>query len=135
MVAGHAGMPPGQERTLVKDIAFTAYPAKDVAALRDFYATHLGLKFTGPFAEEGVLKYDEAQVGSGWFAVMTEQWLTISPCAGLAFEVDDVEKTLAELRANGVEVENVYDTGVCKLASFNDPEGNKVTLHQMTVPH
>lgn len=120
---------------MVKDIAFTAYPAKDVAALRDFYAQHLGLKFTGPFAEDGVLKYDEAQVGSGWFAVMTEQWLEISPCAGLAFEVDDVVKTLDDLRTKGVDVEDVYETPVCKLASFNDPEGNKVTLHQMTVPH
>ena len=58
---------------MVKDIAFTAYPAKDVAALRDFYAGTLGLTFTAPFAEDGVLKYDETQVGNGWFAVMTSE--------------------------------------------------------------
>jgi predicted enzyme related to lactoylglutathione lyase len=120
---------------MVKDIAFTAYPAKDVGALRDFYAANLGLKFTAPFAEDGVLKYDEAQVGSGWFAVMTTEWAEVAPSSGLAFEVDDIEKTVADLRAKGIEVGNVYDTSVCKLSSFNDPEGNKVTLHQVTVPH
>lgn len=120
---------------MVKDIAFTAYPAKDVAALRDFYAANLGLKFSAPFAEDGVLKYDEAQVGSAWFAVMTTDWAEITPSGGLAFEVDDLEKTVADLRAKGIEVGNVYETPVCKLSSFNDPEGNKVTLHQITVPH
>lgn len=120
---------------MVKDIAFSAYPAQDVKALRDFYADTLGLKFTGPFAEDGVLKYDEAQVGNAWFSVMTREWLEISPSAGVAFEVDDIEKTVEELRSKGLQIENIYDTSVCKLASFNDPEGNKVTLHQVTVPH
>lgn len=120
---------------MIREIAFTAYPAQDVEALRRFYAEALGLKFTGPFAEDGVLKYDEAQVGSGWFAIMTADWADIAPVGGLAFEVDDIEKTIAELKRKNVEVGNVYDTSVCKMSSFNDPEGNKVTLHQMTVPH
>jgi predicted enzyme related to lactoylglutathione lyase len=120
---------------MVKEIAFSAYPAKDVEALRRFYTDALGLKFTGPFAEDGVLKYDEAQVGNGWFSVMTTDWAEVAPSGGVAFEVDDIEKTAAELRAKGVEIENIYDTPVCRLTSFNDPEGNKVTLHQTTVPH
>ncbi len=120
---------------MVKDIAFIAYPAKDVSALRDFYARALGLKFTGAFEEGGILKYDEAPIGGGWFSVMTTEWAEISPVGGLALEVDDIEKTIAELKAKDIEVSDVYDTSVCKLSSFNDPEGNKVTLHQVTVPH
>ncbi|MFN2448493.1 MAG: VOC family protein [Candidatus Baltobacteraceae bacterium] len=120
---------------MIKDIAFTAYPAKNVAALRDFYRDALGLTFSAAFEEDGVLKYDEARVGSGWFAVMTVEWLEIAPCAGLAFEVDDLEQTMAALKAKGVEPEGAYDTPVCRLSSFNDPEGNKVTLHQTTVAH
>lgn len=120
---------------MVKDIAFTAYPAKDVASLRAFYTDTLGLKFGTPFSEEGVEKYVDAQVGGGWFAIMTADWAEIAPVGGLAFEVDDIEKTVEDLKAKDVEVGNIYDTSVCKLSSFNDPEGNKVTLHQMTVPH
>ncbi len=120
---------------MVKDIAFNAYPAKDVQALRTFYTDALGLKFSGPFEEEGVLKYDEAQVGNGWFSVMTRDWLEVSPTAGVAFEVDDIDKTASDLRGKGVQIEDIYDTPVCRLTSFIDPEGNKVTLHQVTVPH
>lgn len=120
---------------MVKDIAFNAYPAKDVAALRKFYTDTLGLKFTGQFEEDGVLKYDEAQVGNGWFSVMTTEWAEISPTAGVAFEVDDIERTVADLRSKDVQIENIYDTPVCRITAFYDPEGNKVTLHQSTVPH
>ena len=120
---------------MVKDIAFTAYPAKDVAALRDFYARTLGFTFTAPFDEGGVLKYDEAQVGSAWFAVMTTEWIGETRAANIAFEVDDLDKTLADLRGAGVDTGEVHETPVCKLGSFTDPEGNTVTLHQTTVPH
>jgi predicted enzyme related to lactoylglutathione lyase len=120
---------------MVKDIAFTAYPANDVKALRDFYATTLGLNFTGAFEQDGALKYDEAQVGNSWFAVMTTDWAEITPGGGLAFEVDDIEKTAEALKARDIAIENIYDTPVCRLTSFRDPEGNKVTLHQTTVAH
>ena len=120
---------------MVKDIAFSSYAAKDVAALRKFYADNLGLKFTGPFEQDGVLKYDEAQVGNSWFSVLTEEWHGIKPSGGVMFEVDDIERTVSDLRGKGLTVEEIYDTPVCRLTSFNDPEGNKVSLHQITVPH
>lgn len=120
---------------MIKDIAFSAYPAKDVKALRDFYRDVLGLNFTGPFEQDGVLKYDEAHIGSGWFSVMTAEWAEVHPVGGVAFEVDDIEKTAEALRAKGLDIERIYDTPVCRMSSFNDPEGNKVTLHQITVPH
>ncbi len=110
-------------------------PPKTWNACADFYSEALGFEFSGPFSEEGVLKYDEAHIGSGWFAVMTTDWLEVTPCAGVAFEVDDIERTAADLRAKNVEIENIYDTPVCRITSFTDPEGNKVTLHQTTVPH
>ena len=44
---------------MIKEIAFTVYPAKDVAGLRKWYEDKLGLKFTGPYEEEGVEKYNE----------------------------------------------------------------------------
>jgi predicted enzyme related to lactoylglutathione lyase len=120
---------------MVKEIAFTAYPAKDVQALREFYTRVLGLQFTAPFSEDGVLKYDEAQVGSGWFALMTTDWIGDTRATSIAFEVDNIEKSFADLRASGIQVDDVHHTPVCKLGSFTDPEGNKVTLHETTVPH
>ncbi len=122
---------------MIKEIAYTAYPAKDVAALRKWYENTLGIRFSGPFEEDGVERYNEADVGGGYFSVMWDQWMQIDPgtASGIVFEVDDIDKTIADLRAKGVEVEDPYATPVCKVASFNDLEGNKVSLHQRTAPY
>lgn len=121
---------------MVKEVAFTAYPAKDVRALREFYEQKLGLTFAEPFGEGGKEQYAEAVIGNNTcFAVMTVDWLGVSPCAGVVFEVDDIERTHADLKGQGIEIEDIYDTPVCRLCSFPDPEGNKVSLHQSTVPH
>ncbi len=122
---------------MIKDIAFTAYPSANVKATREWYERHLGLRFSGAFEEDGVEKYNEALVGGGCFSLMTHEWLQTAPGsgAGVAFEVDDIEKAAAGLRDAGIEVESIYETPVCKITSLRDPEGNKVTLHQITVPH
>jgi len=119
---------------LVEDIAFTAYPAKDVAALASFYTEHLGLLFGNQYAEEGVELYCEAKIGSGYFALMTTNWMGVAAgsCASIAFEVADIEIAFEKLRKSGVATEEIHVTPVCKLGSFRDLEGNKVTLHQAT---
>lgn len=122
---------------MLKDIAFVAYPSKSVQSTREWYEKTLGMKFNGPYAEDGVEKYNEAPVGSGTFSLMTHEWIEREPGTGcgVAFEVANMDDALAQLRAKGVEVADPYETPVCKVASFSDPEGNKVTLHQVTVPH
>src|ERR1700722_15400811 len=121
---------------MIKEIAFTVYPAKDVAGLRKWYEDKLGLKFTGPYEEEGVEKYNESTIGGGAFSVMTTQWADRDPgsASGIVFEVDDIDKSIVDLRGKGIEVEDAYETPVCKSSSFVDGEGNKVSYHQVTVP-
>lgn len=122
---------------MIKEIAFTAYPAKDVAGLRKWYEEKLGLKFSGPFEENGVEKYNETNVGGGYFSVLTHEWADREPgsASGIVFEVDNIDDVIADLRKKGIAVEDPYATPVCKIASFDDLEGNKVSLHQVTVPH
>jgi predicted enzyme related to lactoylglutathione lyase len=124
-------------KQMIKEIAFTAYPAKDVAGLRKWYQEKLGLKFNAPFEEDGVEKYNEANVGGGYFSVLTHEWADREPgsASGVVFEVDNIDDTVKDLRSKGIEVEDPYETPVCKITSFNDLEGNKVSLHQVTVPH
>ena len=122
---------------MIKDIAFTVYPAKDVKALADFYTNELGLNLTNKFEEDGKLQYAEYTVGSGYFGVMTAQWMDREPgsASGIAFEVDNLENWLKTLSGKGIKTEDPYDTPVCRVSSIFDPEGNKVTFHQITVPH
>jgi predicted enzyme related to lactoylglutathione lyase len=122
---------------VIKEIAFTAYPVKDVAKLRKWYEDTLGLTFDGPYVEDGVEKYNQANVGGGYFSLMAHEWMEREPgsASGVVFEVDDIDATVADLRAKGVDASDVYTTPVCKISSFDDAEGNKVSLHQITVPH
>lgn len=122
---------------MVKDIAFSAYPAKDVAKLRAFYVETLGVPFDEPMEFDGVAGYAEAKVGDGYFSLLLDEWLDrpAGSGAGVAFEVEDLEKLSADLTSKGIAVSEPMVFPVCKLANFQDPEGNKVTLHQTTVPH
>lgn len=122
---------------MIKEIAFTAYPANDVTGLRKWYEEKLGLTFSGPYEEDGVEKYNEAKVGDGYFSILWQGWADRDPgsASGVVFEVDDIEDTIADLRKKGIQAEDPYDTPVCRISSFEDLEGNKVSLHQITVPH
>jgi predicted enzyme related to lactoylglutathione lyase len=122
---------------VIKEIAFSAYPAADVRKLHEFYTKTLGVPLGEPMEFDGVAGYAEGKVGEGYFALLLDEWLDRpkGSGAGVAFEVDDLDKMSAELRAKGIEVSEPMVFPVCKLANFTDPEGNKVTLHQTTVPH
>jgi predicted enzyme related to lactoylglutathione lyase len=122
---------------MIKEIAFTAYPSNNVESTRKWYEEKLGLRFSAPYSEEGIEKYNEAQVGNGYFSVITSEWAGREPgtAGGVVFEVDDIEAAAKTLRDQGVIVEDIYDTPVCRITSFSDPEGNKISLHQITVPH
>ena len=119
---------------MIKSIAFTAYPSNNVKSTREWYEKMLGLKFSGAFEEEGVELYNEANVGPDCFALMTTKWIDreAGSGVGVSFEVDDIEATAKALRDAGVRVDDIYTTPVCKVTSFEDPEGNKVTLHEST---
>lgn len=56
---------------------------------------------------------------------------------GLALlHVEDVAAARAELEAKDVEfVGETFDTGVCHMAFFRDPDGNELVLHKRYAPN
>ncbi len=53
----------------------------------------------------------------------------------LALHVDDVAAAREELEGKGVEfLGETFDTGVCHMAFFNDPDGNDLMLHHRYSP-
>lgn len=121
---------------MIKEIAFTAYPCRDVKATREWYEEMLGLKFAGPYVEDGIEKYNEAHIGAGCFSLMSHEWLdnAAGRAVGITFEVDDLDKTVTTLRSKGVEVTEIVELPGCKQATLYDREGNRITLHQRTRP-
>lgn len=116
---------------MITSIAFTVYPVTDIARARRFYETDLGLT-VARFLDVWV-EYD---LPGGCFAITTIAECG-SPSAGaggsIAFEVDDVDALVAQLRAKGVPIKlEPFDTPVCRVAVVLDPEGNAVMLHKVT---
>lgn len=117
---------------MIRDIAYVAYPSNDVAGTRAWYEETLGLKFAGPYVENGIEKYNEAHLGNACFSLMASEWVERAPgsSAGVVFEVDDIVEAVRSLRARGVNVGEMFEGPVCRQTTLEDPEGNKVTLHE-----
>ncbi len=55
--------------------------------------------------------------------------------AHIALHVEDVATARAELEEKGIEfIGETFDTGVCHMAFFNDPDGNDLMLHHRYSP-
>jgi catechol 2,3-dioxygenase-like lactoylglutathione lyase family enzyme len=103
-------------------------PSQDTERSRRFYVETLGLR---PDERSS----NEFWVGDTCFAIWEPaRWGgEFEPQRnGIALlRVDDVEKARAELQAKGVEFEGeTVDTGVCHMATFFDPDGNRLILHR-----
>jgi predicted enzyme related to lactoylglutathione lyase len=114
---------------MITSIAFTAYPVSDMARARAFYEQALGLA-PGELYSDRWTEYD---LGDTAFAITTVDMGHPPGTKGalVAFEVDDLDATMADLKAKSVPiVRDVFDTPVCRMAVIEDPDGNHVTIHK-----
>ncbi|MBU8977898.1 MULTISPECIES: VOC family protein [unclassified Lysobacter] len=119
---------------MLKKIAFTMYPVTDVARARAFYEQTLGLKH-GSLGEQGGQYWIEYDLpGGGCLALTNATQSKPSEAAGgtVAFEVDDLDALIADLKGKGVAFRtDIIDTPVCRMAVCADSEGNALLLHQL----
>jgi catechol 2,3-dioxygenase-like lactoylglutathione lyase family enzyme len=120
----------------VEHVDFISVPVSDLERATGWYRDTLGLPQTGEggFPEfklgDNVFLYliDPKSIGGGEFRHPHG-----SP---IALRVADVAETRQELESRGVEfAEETYDTGVCHMAPFADPDGNRFMLHRRYAPH
>ena len=116
----------------MNDLDFVAVPSTDSDRTRAFYVDTLGLR------PDDSAKY-EFWVGETCFGIWEPARMgrEFAPQknAHLAINVDDVEAARAELQAKGVEFAgDTFDTGVCHMALFTDPDGNDLMLHHRYAP-
>ena len=118
----------------VTSIAFTAYPGQDVQKLLEFYRDCLGLRVDRAHPDEQQARFVEFDLGNDhWFSLVPADFLgrPAGSGAGVVFEVDDIDAALERVRKGAKSAdEKAADYGHCRMASFEDPEGNKAALHQ-----
>jgi catechol 2,3-dioxygenase-like lactoylglutathione lyase family enzyme len=97
----------------------TRLPAQDLARARAFYAEKLGLE---PLEERpGGLRY---QCGSGRFSLFQSTGAASGSHTQMAFEVDDLQAVVSELRRRGVVFEEVDVPGFRTVDGIAEIEGN-----------
>ena len=97
----------------------TRLPVQDLDRARAFYSQKLGLE---PIEErEGGLRY---QCASGVFALFASTGVASGEHTQMAFEVDDVESVVAELRGRGVVFEEVDVPGLKTVEGIAEIDGN-----------
>ncbi len=81
----------------------------------------------------------EYEAGNVTLAVMTphthDYEFTPLPVGTVALRVPDVADAKAKLEAAGVQVNEMWDSGVCHGAGFCDPAGNPILLHHRYAPY
>jgi len=116
---------------------FITVPVTDVERSTKFYAQSLGL----PWINEGSQQWPEFQLGENLSLYLMDptnigQEFRGPHTAHIALRVPDVAESRRELEAGGVEFEGeIFDTGVCHMAFFKDPDGNQLMLHRRYAPH
>ena len=116
----------------IEQADFVAVPSTDWERTRAFYVDTLGWR-----ADERAQA--EFWVGEQCFAIWEPERMggTFEPQrnAHIAFHVDDIDAARADLAAKGVEfLGETFDTGVCRMAPFRDPDGNDLMLHSRYAP-
>ena len=121
---------------IVERTDFISVPVTDMERAKRFYAETLGI----PFAIDDS-SFPEFQLGENvsLYLIQMEnigQQFTAPHTAHIALRVPDVAESRRELEERGVEFEGeIFDTGVCHMAFFKDPDGNSLMLHRRYAPH
>jgi predicted enzyme related to lactoylglutathione lyase len=117
----------------ISAIAFTGYPVTDVPRARAFYEGVLRLQVSVQFEHEG-RRWIEYDIGPGTLAISdmsADTWKPSRDGPSVALEVVDFEAAIAALRAAGTTfLVEPMDTGVCRMAIVQDPDGNALAFHQ-----
>ena len=109
---------------------FVSVPVTDLERSTRWYAETLGLEQTG----HG--RWPEFRLGENVFLYLIDptnigQQFEGPHTSAIALRVPDVHEAKQALEAGGVEFDgDVFDTGVCHLAQFRDPDGNALMLHR-----
>ena len=115
---------------------FIGVNVRDRGRASDFYGETLGLK-RNPLASEDWPEFEAENVGLVLSTPEQKGGGGYQPEYGVAFRVADVSQAMQRLSAGGVEFEfpEPYDSGVCQMAFFEDPEGNGLMLHHRYAPY
>jgi predicted enzyme related to lactoylglutathione lyase len=120
---------------LVTGVDFVTVPTADLERAAEFYGNTLGLRRSAYRPERG---FAEFETGNLTLGVITPEHMGLEHHTNrnaIALHVEDIEAARAQLEAAGVSFfGDTFDTGVCHMAFFADPDDNALMLHHRYAP-
>jgi|SRR3954452_23949642 catechol 2,3-dioxygenase-like lactoylglutathione lyase family enzyme len=117
----------------VEELDFILLPTRDLERARAFYSETLGLPI-----DTDSPRWVEVLAGGVTLALWDPEsmGMPFAPTPNpVALRVPDVAAARAELAAAGVKFDgDIIDSGVCHMANFADPDGNRLMLHRRYAP-
>jgi catechol 2,3-dioxygenase-like lactoylglutathione lyase family enzyme len=117
----------------IQNVDFVGIPSQDAERSRRFYGEVLGLRRD---------EHSESEFWAGDTCIATYEperlGFPFGPMqnGSIAFRVDDVAAARAELEARGVTFDgDVFESKVCHMTTFHDPDGNELMLHRRFAPY
>jgi len=123
---------------MIKGLAHVCFHAADLAASEAFYCGKLGLRHAFDFLRDSGEKFGVYLHAGGRTFIELFAGKLAAPAEGqpyrhMCLEVDDINKTVAELRGRGVEVTDPkLGSDQSWQAWLADPDGNRIELHCYT---
>jgi len=110
---------------------FVSVAVTDLERAKEFYGDKLGLRRN----EQAHESYPEFETGNLTIA-LREAGDGFAPSqTSIALRVPDVDAARTRLADAGIEfATETFDTGVCHVAFFADPDGNTLALHRRYAP-
>lgn len=120
---------------LVSGVDFIGIPTRDLETAVAFYGETLGLHRSAYRPDRN---HAEFETGNLTLNIMNAERMGLEHHAvrnAIALHVDDVAAARARLQEAGVQFHgDTFDTGVCHMAFFADPDGNALMLHHRYAP-
>ena len=120
----------------VERVDYIRVPVDDIEQAKHFYGEVLGLERNTKLTHDDWIEYE---TGNVTLAVMTpathDYEFAPLPPSTIALRVPDVADAKAKLEAAGVQVNEMWDSGVCHGAGIRDPAGNPILLHHRYAPY
>ena len=119
----------------ITGVDFVGLPTHDLTAAVAFYGEVLGLHRSAFRPDR---HHAEFETGNLTLNIMNADAMGLEHVINrnpIALHVEDVAAARAELEARGVSFSGeTFDTGVCHMAFFTDPDGNALMLHHRYAP-
>jgi predicted enzyme related to lactoylglutathione lyase len=119
----------------ITGVDFITVPTRDFEEADRFYGDVLGLERSKQWGE---MPAREFETGNLTIAVMQSDAFgqEFRPHSSpIALHVPDVEAARSTLESQGVEfAQDTIDSGVCHMAIFSDPDGNRLMFHHRYAP-